>query len=302
LGYISVLLELCTSLKIIGVPVGQAPPDTNCAILDLNWERWQGDGTADPNQLSSLATTQPFDHCNFTVLDSFPEADEKRWLDVLFKMDYNNPGHREMIDMEGLKAWMPGRTELYAALTEATTQQKLMFFGCSAVWVCRAFSAKAAKNRKDTKMNAQTHSTPFSFEIFESFWPLSGVKVGKILQQRDGKLVGEIFANEGNFVFKVANPERREENIIRDTFAFNFLRARNFQHIPALLQTRERENYQNVDVKFVFVMERIEGSKKGEHLQLALKSRDLVSSAVRCCEVPPEVDGKMRDEKVALHI
>ena len=113
-------------------------------------------------------------------------------------------------------------------------------------------------------MNAQTHSTPFSKEIFESFWPLSGVKVGKILQQRDGKRVGGIFANEGDFVFKVANPERGEENITRDTFAFNFLKARNFQHIPALLQTRERENYQNVGVKFVFVMERIEGSKKGQ--------------------------------------
>ena len=315
-------------------------------------------------------------------------------------------------------------------------------------------------------MDAQTRSITFSREIFESFWPLSGVKVGKILQQRDGKLVGEIFANEGNFVYKVANPGQREENIIGDTFAFNFLRARNFQHIPALLQTRERENYQNVDAKFVFVMERIEGSKTGEtpenwaqlgeiaaeihdisdypygsgftiqskrsefehtaaklpfgkeylevvaglpnfdglsqslihtdvgldnvlmkpdksmvlvdwdgaglgttildlgyplcyfvsnedfdfakdratafynayfskrtlpdrerdlifdagllyylvdcthgdvekkwqSLQLALKSRDLVSSAVRCCEVPPEVHGKMRDEKVALHI
>lgn len=94
-----------------------------CAVLDLNWERWQFDGTADPETLVSLTTTQPFDHCNFTVLESFPAEEEERWREVLFRMSYDNPEHREMMDMEGLKAWMPGRTSSYAALTEAAEQQ-----------------------------------------------------------------------------------------------------------------------------------------------------------------------------------
>ena len=94
-----------------------------CAILDLNWQTWQADGTANPETLVSLATTQPFDHCNFTVKDSFPAEREADWLGVLFRMSYNNPDHRAMMDMEGLKAWLPGRTSGYRALTEAVAHQ-----------------------------------------------------------------------------------------------------------------------------------------------------------------------------------
>jgi phosphonate transport system substrate-binding protein len=94
-----------------------------CAVLDLNWERWQADGTADSVTLQSLATTLPFDHCNFTVLEGFPPALEERWKAALFRMSYDNPAHREMMDLEGLQEWLPGRTNGYAALTEAARQQ-----------------------------------------------------------------------------------------------------------------------------------------------------------------------------------
>lgn len=94
-----------------------------CAVLDLNWETWRADGTADASTLTSLATTAPFDHCNFSVLASFPADLEERWKEVLFRMSYDNPAHREMMDMEGLKQWLDGRTAGYAALTEAARQQ-----------------------------------------------------------------------------------------------------------------------------------------------------------------------------------
>ncbi len=94
-----------------------------CAVLDLNWERWQADGTADSVTLHSLVTTPPFDHCNFTVLESFPQATEERWKEALFRMSYDNPAHREMMDLEGLQEWLPGRTSGYVALTEAAQQQ-----------------------------------------------------------------------------------------------------------------------------------------------------------------------------------
>ncbi len=97
------------------------------AVLDLNWQTWQADGTADPGRLTVLATTQAFDHCNFTVPESFPRSLEEQWKRVLFSMDYNNPAHREMMDMEGLKAWLPGRTTGYDALTAAVEEQE--FFG-----------------------------------------------------------------------------------------------------------------------------------------------------------------------------
>jgi phosphonate transport system substrate-binding protein len=93
-------------------------------ILNWNWLTWQQNGTADPTRYKILATTPAFDHCNFTVLQNFPAEEEKAWLDVLFRMRYDNPDHRKMMDMEGLKEWLPGRTEGYAILSEAVEQQK----------------------------------------------------------------------------------------------------------------------------------------------------------------------------------
>ncbi len=94
------------------------------AVLDLNWERWLQDGTIDPERLGVLATTGKFDHCNFTVLGSFPPSEAARWTGVLFRMTYDDPSHREMMDLEGLRAWLPGRTTGYAALAEAVHEQR----------------------------------------------------------------------------------------------------------------------------------------------------------------------------------
>jgi phosphonate transport system substrate-binding protein len=93
------------------------------AVLDLNWARWTGDGTASPHELRVLATTPPFDHCNFTVLQNADPVALDRWLAALFRMSYDNPAHREMMDLEGLQAWLPGRTSGYADLTAAVAEQ-----------------------------------------------------------------------------------------------------------------------------------------------------------------------------------
>ena len=94
-----------------------------CAVLDLNWERWKAEGVADSTSMVSLGTTDPFDHCNFSVLSSFPVEEERLWASTLFSMSYENPAHREMMNLEGLRSWLPGRTTGYAALTEAVKEQ-----------------------------------------------------------------------------------------------------------------------------------------------------------------------------------
>jgi ABC-type phosphate/phosphonate transport system substrate-binding protein len=87
-----------------------------CAVLDLNWASWTKDGTVDPRRFRVLATTDPFDHCVFTVREDFPSDVEERWLKVLFSMTYDDPDHRKMMDMEGLKAWKEGRTSGFGPL------------------------------------------------------------------------------------------------------------------------------------------------------------------------------------------
>ena len=93
------------------------------AVLDMNWQLWSADGTADPARIRVLGTTAPFDHCNFTATSAFPAERARHWTQVLLSMDYANPAHREMMDLEGLKAWLPGRTSGYAALQAAVQEQ-----------------------------------------------------------------------------------------------------------------------------------------------------------------------------------
>lgn len=101
----------------------QAGEAAASAMLDLNWNAWTADGTIDPTQFEILATTDQFDHCVFAVKEDFPADIEKRWLEVLFSMSYDNPLHREMMDMEGLKEWKQGRSTGFDALSAAVAGQ-----------------------------------------------------------------------------------------------------------------------------------------------------------------------------------
>ena len=49
---------------------------------------------------------------------------ERRWLEALFSMRYDEPAHREMMDLEGLKEWLPGRTSGFGPLSEAVERQR----------------------------------------------------------------------------------------------------------------------------------------------------------------------------------
>ena len=55
--------------------------------------------------------------------NDFDTAAERRWLDALFAMRYDDPAHREMMDLEGLKAWLPGRTTGFTALAAAVESE-----------------------------------------------------------------------------------------------------------------------------------------------------------------------------------
>ena len=93
------------------------------AVLDLNWQLWSTDGTADPGRVQVLDTTAPFDHCNFTATERLTPERAEQWTRVLLSMNYDHPAHREMMDLEGLKQWLPGRTTGYCALEEASHEQ-----------------------------------------------------------------------------------------------------------------------------------------------------------------------------------
>jgi phosphonate transport system substrate-binding protein len=92
--------------------------DAAC-ILDANLLGFSRDGTLPEGATRVLAQTAPFDHCNFTVLDGAPEPLVARFLELLLGMSYDDGLVRPLMDLEGLKAWRPGRTQGYAALSRA---------------------------------------------------------------------------------------------------------------------------------------------------------------------------------------
>jgi phosphonate transport system substrate-binding protein len=90
-----------------------------CCILDANRIVFAQEGTLPTGTTHIVATTEPFDHCNFTVLDDAPRAQIDRFVELLLAMSYTDPEVRPLLDMEGLKQWQPGRVSGYAALNQA---------------------------------------------------------------------------------------------------------------------------------------------------------------------------------------
>lgn len=88
-------------------------------ILDLNYLSWIEDGTLDESQLIVLDKTPCFDHCIFSGRPGLPLEKFEEFGLILHKMDYKNPDHKEMMDMEGLKEWVVGRITGFEQITHA---------------------------------------------------------------------------------------------------------------------------------------------------------------------------------------
>jgi ABC-type phosphate/phosphonate transport system substrate-binding protein len=95
--------------------------DAAC-ILEANYAGFLSDGTLPVGYGRILARTPPFDHCNFTTLDevTYPRIEQFRAL--LLGMSYSDPKLQQLLDMEGLKQWVPGRDSGYAELESAITR------------------------------------------------------------------------------------------------------------------------------------------------------------------------------------
>jgi ABC-type phosphate/phosphonate transport system substrate-binding protein len=88
-------------------------------VGDLVWVAEQAAGRVDPARVEVLWTTPPFDHCMFDALPSLPAAKREAFGRALFAMRWEVPEHRRLLELEGLKQWMPAREEGYASLHAA---------------------------------------------------------------------------------------------------------------------------------------------------------------------------------------
>ena len=106
--------------------------DAAC-VIDGNRLAFAREGLFAPNALRVVHQTAPYDHCNFTILDGAPTELIGKFRELLLAMSYDDPQLRPLLDMEGLKAWLPGRTTGYAALARAIER-----FGTIDAWLARA--------------------------------------------------------------------------------------------------------------------------------------------------------------------
>lgn len=92
-------------------------------IGDLIWVAEQAAGRVDPSVVEVLWTTPGFDHCMFDALPSLDDDARAAFQRALFAMSFDVPEHRRILELEGLRQWLPPREDGYASLRAALDQQ-----------------------------------------------------------------------------------------------------------------------------------------------------------------------------------
>ena len=92
--------------------------DAAC-MIDSNYLAFSLDGSLPSGSVRVLDRTPHYDHCNFTVLEGHCINLIKHFQKLLLEMTYSDPNVRPLLDLEGLKQWLPGRTTGYQQLETA---------------------------------------------------------------------------------------------------------------------------------------------------------------------------------------
>ena len=100
--------------------------DAAC-VIDGNHLAFAKEGLFAAGSLRVLTRTAPYDHCTMTVLDDVDDGTVERFVDLLLSMSFDDPAVRPLLELEGLRAWRPGRTSGYVPLEGAV--DRLGFYG-----------------------------------------------------------------------------------------------------------------------------------------------------------------------------
>ncbi|HTL10952.1 MAG TPA: PhnD/SsuA/transferrin family substrate-binding protein [Bdellovibrionota bacterium] len=86
---------------------------------DLVWAQETAAGRVDGSKIRSLTGTAPFDHCMFDGRPGLEADRADAFQKALFAMKWEDPKHRRILEMEGLRQWMPARESGYQDLIAA---------------------------------------------------------------------------------------------------------------------------------------------------------------------------------------
>jgi phosphonate transport system substrate-binding protein len=92
--------------------------DAAC-LLEGNRRLLESEGMFAPQGVTVVAQTDPYDHCNFTATSTSPAELVDKFVELLLGMSYEDPEARPLLELEGLRKWVPARTEGYEQLEAA---------------------------------------------------------------------------------------------------------------------------------------------------------------------------------------
>jgi len=78
-----------------------------------------------PGAFEAFWTSPTYSHCNFTALPTLGADRADPWVAALFAMNWENPQHREVLEMEGLRRWVPPELDGYQSLFAAVEKQEI---------------------------------------------------------------------------------------------------------------------------------------------------------------------------------
>jgi len=93
------------------------------AIGSPFWKIVHGEHLVPEGALHEIWTSPPYNHCMFTSRPDLDPSLERRFVEALYAMSYDNPIHRAVLDAEGLQRWVSPHLDGYHALREASVRQ-----------------------------------------------------------------------------------------------------------------------------------------------------------------------------------
>jgi ABC-type phosphate/phosphonate transport system substrate-binding protein len=103
----------------------QAVLSGDADVAAIGSSTWNAMGAEElmADALTEVWRTEGYCHCMFTALDTLSADLYQPWLDRLLAMSWDNPQHRKILELEGLRCWVRPHLDGYQPLFEAVKEQ-----------------------------------------------------------------------------------------------------------------------------------------------------------------------------------
>jgi phosphonate transport system substrate-binding protein len=101
-----------------------AEDEADVAAVGINtWEGLAAAGEQAVGDFEVVWESEQYNHCNFTALPSLEDDRAEAWVTHLLAMDWDDPEHRRILELEGLREWKRPQLNGYSSLIEAMDAQ-----------------------------------------------------------------------------------------------------------------------------------------------------------------------------------